>query len=472
MDMSCKRLVLTLLLAHILIIPISSVIAAPVDVEHSASGGTRTMAMPLISSMETIVYESPDPQNVFAYGPSILRLPSGRLIVSMDVGGPDAVLYGPQPRTGSSFGKVFTSDDGGATWIPRAEYPFIQARLFLAGDSVYLLGQAGDLMIMRSDDGGETWSYPSRLTSGKKWHSAPGNVHYRDGRLYLIMERNTDPSYGGWPVSRLAPVLISAPVDANLMDPSVWVYSNELVAHEVMNAWNVGIPFFPRGTLGPGRTMYEIGWLEGHVTQIYDPQHVWYDSSGRTFHILLRAHTGQTNWAAILKAVESEDRQSINVSLVEAPSGQPMVLMPFPGGHLKFHILFDEESGLYWLLGSQSTDSMTRPELLPGDRIGLPQNERHRLALYYSRNLVDWIYVGLVADSGSPKEARHYASMVVDGDDLVIASRSGDHRAKTAHDGNLITFHRVPNFRSLADPYVRIPVPPTVGDACRCQDLM
>uniref|UniRef100_UPI0039C9BDC2 hypothetical protein n=1 Tax=Horticoccus sp. 23ND18S-11 TaxID=3391832 RepID=UPI0039C9BDC2 len=36
-----------------------------------------------------------------------------------------------------------------------------------------------------------------------------------------------------------------------------------------------------------------------------------------------------------------------------------------------------------------------------------------------------------------------------DGDDLVILARSGDERAQSAHNGNLITFHRVRNFRGL-----------------------
>lgn len=116
---------------------------------------------------------------------------------------------------------------------------------------------------------------------------------------------------------------------------------------------------------------------------------------------------------------------------------------------MRFHILYDEPSRLYWLLSSQSTDSMTRPELLGPERYGLPDNERHRLALHYSTNCVDWQMAGLVAVGESPKEARHYASMAVDGDDLVVLSRSGDKRAKSAHDTNLITFHRVVDFREL-----------------------
>src|SRR5690606_26150143 len=112
-------------------------------------------------------------------------------------------------------------------------------------------------------------------------------------------------------------------------------------------------------------------------------------------------------------------------------------------------ILYDAQTQLYWLLSSQATDSMTRTELLPANRYNLPNNERHRLVLHFSRNLVDWCFAGLVAVGGSPGEARHYAAMAIDGGDLVILSRSGDSRARSAHDGNLITFHRVRDFRGL-----------------------
>ena len=49
----------------------------------------------------------------------------------------------------------------------------------------------------------------------------------------------------------------------------------------------------------------------------------------------------------------------------------------------------------------------------------------------------------------TPTESRHYAAMVIDGDDLDILSRSGDSRAQCAHNVNLITFHKVKNFRDL-----------------------
>ena len=116
---------------------------------------------------------------------------------------------------------------------------------------------------------------------------------------------------------------------------------------------------------------------------------------------------------------------------------------------MKFHILYDEITQLFWLLSTQTTDSMTRAELLPKDRFNLPYNERHRLQLHFSRNCIDWCFAGLVTKTDSPRQARHYASMVIDGDDLLVLSRSGDERAANAHNGNMITFHRIRDFRQL-----------------------
>ena len=124
--------------------------------------------------------------------------------------------------------------------------------------------------------------------------------------------------------------------------------------------------------------------------------------------------------------------------------------MPLPGGQCKFHIVFDDRTSLYWLVSSQATDSMCRGEYLGPERYGLPNNERHRLALHFSRNCVDWCFAGVIAIGSSPKQARHYASAVIDGDDLHVLSRSGDERAVSAHDGNLITFHTIRNFRELS----------------------
>jgi hypothetical protein len=39
--------------------------------------------------------------------------------------------------------------------------------------------------------------------------------------------------------------------------------------------------------------------------------------------------------------------------------------------------------------------------------------------------------------------------MAIDGDDLLVLSRSGDEMAHDAHNGNFISFHRIRDFRGL-----------------------
>ena len=69
--------------------------------------------------------------------------------------------------------------------------------------------------------------------------------------------------------------------------------------------------------------------------------------------------------------------------------------------------------------------------------------------MHYSKNMIDWCFAGMVAAAENEFESFHYASMVVDGNDLYILSRSGDKEASSAHNGNLITFHTVKEFRNL-----------------------
>jgi len=46
-------------------------------------------------------------------------------------------------------------------------------------------------------------------------------------------------------------------------------------------------------------------------------------------------------------------------------------------------------------------------------------------------------------------QGRHYAGNLIDGDDLHVLSRWGDHRAGSVHHGNLLTIHTIRDFRQL-----------------------
>ncbi len=426
------------------------------------------MVQPLADDYVTVC-ASPDPERVFCYSPGLARLPSGRLVATTDWGGPGvADLPGPKGEIPESAGlwqgRIYTSDDRGAIWTLRAYYPFMHARPFVAGDALYVLGHARDLTIVRSDDDGETWSEPSRLTEGQYWHQAPCNVHYVHGCVYLVMERRVTDEIRGWYVGELAPVLMRAPMTGDLTQCSAWAFASELIFRDVMPGARrdpeidfFGVPFwdapYPAGSVvAPGRACAPSGWLETNVVQFVDPDHLWTDPTGRTFHLWMRAHTGGTGYACVAKVVENGDvlgTGEMTTMLESAPSGKKVLYVPCPGGQMKFHVLYDEVTRRYWLLSTQATDSMTRPDRLPPGRFNLPNNERRRLQLHVSKNMIDWCFAGLVAVGPVEHASRHYASMVIDGDDLHILSRSGDERARSAHDGHLITFHTVRGFRDL-----------------------
>lgn len=439
-----------------------SVIAATLMGVFFAMTAFAQTIQPLANAYVT-VFASPDPARVYTYSPGLARLDSGRLIATFDLGGPGLATWAGVKgrRYGQPVqGQLWSSDDGGQTWVHRVDFPFMQARPFTAGGALYVLGQAGDLQVIRSADQGSTWSAPALLTTGQDWTQAPANVHLANGCIYLVMNQRPYPHRGIWPVCVEAPVLLRGRVDDDLTRRENWTFASLLAFRDVASPASfelLGVPFYPAEPdravpLGNGRNMDPIGWLETHVVQFPDPDHLWHDPTNRTFYLWSRAHTGSTGLAAIAKVTEQGERAGTGAmltSLVTAPSGKPMLYVPCPGGQMKFHVLYDSASRLYWLLSTQATDSMVRPDRLPAGRYGLPNNERRRLQLSFSRNMIDWCFAGLVAVGPVEKASRHYATMVVDGADLVILSRSGDEGAHNAHDGNLITCHRVRGFRAL-----------------------
>ena len=411
--------------------------------------------MKKLAPVQSVVVRSPAPESIYPGSPGILSLPGGRLIATNDFGGPGVEKMPGEKgvRWGrAALGRISVSDDGGDTWRAVRDFPFIHARPFYAGGSVYIIGHCMDLMIMRSDDDGETWSEISVLSDpGQSWHQAPCNVWHAKGNVYLVMERYTRK---GW-AQEIAPVLMRGKETDDLTQRENWAFASELPFYEaadVKESHLFGMPMYDLeeagGKIGGGRHCAPWGWLETNVVQILDPDHIWHDETGHTFHLFARAHTAHTNYACVMKVVEKEDG-SMETMLEKTPSGETWLYLPWPGGQMKFHMLYDEETKTYWLLSTQSTSSMIRPDRLGEERYGLPDNERKRLQLHFSKNCVDWCFAGLVDMGKEERESRHYASMCIRGEDLCILSRSGDQESICAHNCNIITFHTVKNFREL-----------------------
>lgn len=380
-----------------------------------------------ITGTEKIIVESPRPDSIFLYTPGIAEGFDGRLIVSVDYGGPGTYLLdGPK----SDFGdfkagnqiRILLSDDNGKTWRETPNrIPMMHEILFKAGKSLYMVGHSGRLLITRSDDNGETWSDVSVLCPEPRWHQSctPVDIHY--GKVTLVYEKWVAEGHK-WP--GVGPVLMQASVDADLTDPANWKFSELYNPDEDMEASRPsGIPVVKEG---------QPGLLETNVVRIYDEDNPFYDPSGKSVVLMMRANTGFPDIGVMMKGVEKEDG-SLAVEKLRYKDGD-MYFAHIPGADLKFYVCYDPESKLYWLLHSQIDGRMSA---------------RRRLALSFSPDLLHWTFAGLVAVGPADNGSRHYATMLISGNDLLIVSRSGDERARSAHDGDLVTFHRVKDFRQL-----------------------
>ena len=380
-----------------------------------------------VVASEVVIAESPAPDSVFLYTPGIVEGFDGRLVVSVDYGGPGtSVLDGPRSdfgdyKSGNQI-RVLLSDDNGKTWRETsARIPMMHEILFKAGKSLYMIGHSGRLLITRSDDNGETWSDPSVLCPEPRWHQSCTPVDIHDGKVTLVYEKWVSDGHP-WP--GVGPVLMQAKVDDDLTEASSWKFSDLYNPDEDMEASRPsGIPL-----TDPGKA----GILETNVIRVYDEKNPFYDPSGKSVVLMMRASVGLPDIGVMMKGVEKPDGSLAVEKLTK--NGREMYFAHIPGADLKFYVVYDPESRLYWLLHSQMDGRM---------------NYRRRLALSYSPDLLKWTFAGLVAVGPADNAARHYASMIIHGDDLLIVSRSGDERARNSHDGNLVTFHRVKDFKDL-----------------------
>ena len=349
--------------------------------------------------------------------PDIIRLPSGRLMASME-------LWLQRPSSGIEGGidypnhcKIKASDDGGKTWKQISTNGVTWGSLFYANDALYMMGNnphTRTIIIIRSTDGGATWSDEVTLFDDSKYTNAATPVHFKDGFVYRAFEDQKNQ----W-----ASVVVAGDLSKDLLAPASWRMSPRVAIPQDVQ----------RLSRNPINT--SVWCLEGNVVEI----------RGK-LHVLLRTHL-YDRLTAGMTAVCDLENDGVEMKYT---FGQ---FYPMPGGQNKFKILYDEVSGLYWTCVTTPPDTYQAPE--PLRKMGFkgpPGNMRRILMLIYSIDGLNWFHAGCVAMSKNPMEAFHYSSQLVDGDDLLVLSRTsmGGKDNYNNHDSNMITLHRVKNFRSLA----------------------
>jgi hypothetical protein len=356
----------------------------------------------------TAIDHRPASEEVYNGSPSLAVLENGAYVASHDEFGPESSEFE------LAVTRVFRSPDRGRTWqqIATINGQF-WSTLFHHADSLYLLGtdkHHGNVVIRRSDDGGVTWSEPSDSTHGLlsegQYHCSPQPVIIHRGRLWRAME---DAAGGERWGERYRPLMMSAPVEADLLRRDSWTWSNFVPGHR---EWLDG---------------RFVGWLEGNA--VVDPQ-------GEIVNILRVAGAADVCGTAALVRISVDGRQ--------ATFDPAKDFIKFPGGAKKFTIRHDAKSDRYYSLAN----------------VVLPQYRRKRscaairntLALTSSSNLCDWRVDHIVLHDQSLNKGYQYADWLFEGDDLIAVVRTAEDDglggAHNYHDANFMTFHRLRNFRA------------------------
>ena len=354
------------------------------------------------------IAHSPASSGIYIGSPGIVILPDGTYVASHD-------FFGPKSREHhSAITAIFRSQDRGKTWkqVSQIDGAFWSS-LFVHRGHSFLMGTEkhhGAIVIRRSDDGGRSWTTPrssdtGRLTEKGEYHTAPVPVMTHNGRVW----RGFEDEGGGkqWGV-RYRAMMLSAPVDADLLKRDSWTFSNYIARD----------PKWMGGTFQ--------AWLEGNA--VVTPE-------GQVVDILRMHYGGQGGKAAVIH---------IGPDGTTASFDPETGFIDLPGGAKKFTIRYDPQSRAYW--------SLTNPVMQHTDRNA--GGVRNTLALLHSEDLRNWqVRCILLHHPDVVRHAFQYPDWVFEGDDIIAAVRTayddGLGRAHRAHDANYLTFHRFGDFRNL-----------------------
>lgn len=354
----------------------------------------------------------------FIGSPSLCILPNGDYVASHDHFGPGSTEY-QQALT-----DIFKSSDKGKSWKKISEINGqFWSNLFVDNKTLYIMGtwkHHGNLIIRRSTDGGMTWSDPADSTSGLllkgEFHTAPMPVVIHNNRLWRAIE-NAKSYTSKWG-RRYSAMVISAPVNSDLLNASVWSSTNSLPADS---------------TYLDGRF---IGWLEGNAVVTPDGNMIDF----------LRVATSEKgrDLAAIVNISEDGSTASFDPS-----TG----FVDFAGGARKFSIRYDSGSGSYFTIANLVTDEFSDMDA---------GSVRNTLVLKSSPDLKEWtINKILLYHPDVKKHGFQYVDWQFDGNDIIFLSRTAyDDKfggANNYHDANWLTFHRIRNFRKLLKRGENIP---------------
>jgi len=327
---------------------------------------------------------------------------------------------------------IARSVDHGRTWTVAARIPFpnrMEVALYGRGSTVYLfVGLAvreGVILAASSRDRGSTWSEPTPVIRWVGAEAKTGGDHWFCSNQMSTVERNGRLYMCAGEAGQTMAVAVCE-LAKGLLNPHAWRISDQVA---------IPIPGELNRKLFPGPSMR---CAEGNVILVKD-----------RLRVLARTCIDRYATANLAAVFDLED-DGVTLDLTFTQ------FYPLPGGNGKFFIVFDESSRLYWMASNLPANTQGWVESPPSMPLG---NDRRFLMLWYACDALNWFPAGCIARTEHLTESFMYPVMVIDGDDLAILVRTSraysgpqaEARAANGfHDANLMTFHRIPGFRSLA----------------------
>ena len=323
---------------------------------------------------------------------------------------------------------IYRSTDRGESWSLWSDTASAMnfTRLFQHRGALYVMGtqqNTGHLIICKSTDQGRTWSAPRVIFADQAYHQAPTALVEYNGRLWRAMELQTSNERAYY-----TPFAISAPVDADLLDPTSWQRTTIPSATTINREWAV-----PQG--------YTINGLE-EGNMVVGPD-------GKLYN-LLRASSQQTSAIACLARISEPTTDKAPYSFSFTTDD----FITMPGGGKKFTVRYDATSQRYWALTNPAEEAGFSHSgiYLNGITFDLMRN---RVALCYSSDLKNWTEckTPIVYDPDPFFHGYQYLDWQFDGEDIIAVSRTAHPEERglpvRQHDANMMLFHRIENFRTL-----------------------
>jgi len=342
----------------------------------------------------------PAPNRIYTASPTIVVTPAGDYLVAFNLFGDS--LIPPADETGTTF--IYRSSDQGETWENLTPSPMMDMKrgsLFVWNDELYLWGYAaapGEVIIRKSTDNGETWTEPydelHGLLNTHPYGGTPYNPVFYDGRIW-------------GPVSGRR--IMSVPDDVDLLVADNWAGPSNLADIS-------GSP------LGPDLNVGE--------SQVVAAPHTG---------VVLLPKVKNFAYTALIRALDEDT--------VADPVDEDWVALP--GAEKKFGAGYDEVSGRFYVLSNPVLHAHAH-------HIGLDAAlVRNTAAIISSRDLLHWDVEQLFLYGPNVRwEAFQYLNFHIEGDDMLVASRTAFDigclfKPPRGHDSNLITFHRITDFRDV-----------------------